>query len=151
MDRKWIELGAFLLLVLGGGIFIGSFTMPGEWYASLNKPSFNPPNWLFGPAWTILYILIAIAGWRIWRRAPQSAAMKIWWISLVFNFLWSPVFFGAQKIGLGLVVVLAMLASIVAFIEAARRLDGTSALLFLPYAVWVSFASLLNASIYTLN
>jgi translocator protein len=129
MNRKWIELAAFLL----------------------DKPWFNPPDWLFGPAWTFLYILIAIAGWRVWRIAPQSTAMKIWWVSLGLNFLWSPVFFGAQQIGLGLVVVLSMLASIVAFIAAARRVDGASSALFLPYAAWVAFASLLNASIFMLN
>jgi translocator protein len=151
MNRKWIELTAFLLLVSGGGLLIGFLTMPGEWYASLNKPSFNPPNWLFGPAWTSLYILIAIAGWRVWRSAPQSSAMKVWWVSLGLNFLWSPVFFGSQQIGLGLVVVLAMLISILAFIAAARHVDGPSSLLFVPYAAWVAFASLLNASIFYLN
>jgi translocator protein len=151
MDRKWIELAFFLAIVIGGGFVISLFAMPGEWYAALNKPWFNPPNWVFGPAWTVLYILIAIAGWRVWRRAPQSAAMKIWWVSLGLNFLWSPVFFGSKQIGLGLVTVLAMLASIIAFTAAARRVDGTSSLLFLPYAAWVSFASLLNASILYLN
>jgi translocator protein len=151
MDRKWIELAAFLLLVAGGGLLVGFFSTPGEWYASLNKPWFNPPNWLFGPAWTFLYILIAIAGWRIWRKDPNGAAMKIWWVSLGLNFLWSPVFFGAQQIGLGLVVVLAMLTSIIAFIFRARQVDRSSSLLFMPYAAWVSFATLLNASIWWLN
>lgn len=151
MDRKWIELGLFLILVLGGGFVISFFAMPGEWYAGLNKPSFNPPNWVFGPAWSILYVIIAIAGWRIWRIAPHSSTMKIWWVSLVLNFLWSPVFFGAQQIGFGLVVVLAMLASILAFIAVARKIDRPSSFLFLPYAAWVTFASLLNASIFILN
>jgi translocator protein len=151
MERKWIKLAAFLLLVAGGGMLIGFLTMPGEWYAALNKPSFNPPNWLFGPAWSFLYILIAIAGWRIWRRSPDGTAMKIWWVSLALNFLWSPVFFGAQQIGFGLVVVLSMLVSILAFIAASHPIDRTSSLLFLPYAAWVSFASLLNASIFFLN
>jgi translocator protein len=151
MNRKWIELAAFLLLVAGGGLLVGFFSTPGEWYASLNKPWFNPPNWLFGPAWTFLYILIAIAGWRIWRKDPNGAAMKIWWVSLGLNFLWSPVFFGAQQIGLGLVVVLAMLTSIIAFIFRARQVDRSSSLLFMPYAAWVSFATLLNASIWWLN
>jgi translocator protein len=151
MDRKWVELAAFLLLVSGGGLLIGFLTIPGEWYASLNKPFFNPPNWLFGPAWTFLYILIAIAGWRIWRRAPHGTAMKIWWVALALNFLWSPVFFGAQQVGFGLVVVLAMLLSILLFIAAARHADRLSSFLFLPYAGWVAFASLLNASIFLLN
>ena len=83
----------FLLLVVGGGLLIGFLTIPGPWYEALAKPSFNPPNWLFGPVWTILYVLIAIAGWRIWRRDPRGTPMKLWWLQLVLNFLWSPSFF----------------------------------------------------------
>jgi translocator protein len=151
MDRKWIALAGFLALVLGGGLGIGLFTLPGEWYASLNKPFFNPPNWIFGPVWTALYVLIAIAGWRIWMAAPGGAAMKIWWAALVLNFLWSPVFFGAQQVGLALVIIVAMLLSILAFIAAARPVDRLASLMFVPYAAWVGFASLLNRSIFVLN
>lgn len=141
----------FLLLVVGGGQLIGFLTIPGPWYEALAKPFFNPPNWLFGPVWTVLYVLIAIAGWRIWRRDPRGTAMKLWWLQLVLNFLWSPSFFAMQQIGLALVVVLAMLATILAFIAAAWNVDRLSAWLFVPYAAWVAFASLLNASIWWLN
>lgn len=151
MDRKWIVLAGFLALVVGGGLGIGLFTLPGEWYASLNKPSFNPPNWIFGPVWTILYVLIAIAGWRIWLAAPSGAAMKLWWIALVLNFLWSPVFFGAQQLAFALVIILALLVTILAFIAAARPVDRPASLMFVPYAAWVGFASLLNGSIYLMN
>lgn len=141
----------FILLVVGGGLLIGFFTAPGPWYAALAKPSFNPPNWLFGPVWTILYVLVAIAGWRIWQRERDGRAMKLWWLQLVLNFLWSPVFFGLERTGSALVVILALLAAILAFIAAAWKLDRPSAWLFAPYAAWVAFASLLNAAIWSLN
>ncbi|MCC6918254.1 MAG: tryptophan-rich sensory protein [Alphaproteobacteria bacterium] len=149
--RRWLSLIPFLLLVVGGGLLIGWLTLPGAWYAGLNKPAFNPPNWLFGPVWTILYVLVAIAGWRLWQVAPRSTAMKLWWLQLALNFAWSPVFFGAHQVGLALAIVAALLAAILAFLAAAWRTDRTSALLFLPYAAWVGFATALNAAIFRLN
>jgi benzodiazapine receptor len=141
----------FLLLVVGGGMLIGFLTTPGPWYEALAKPPFNPPNWLFGPVWTILYVFIAVAGWRIWRQDRKGTPMKLWWLQLVLNFLWSPTFFAMQQVGLALIVVLAMLATILAFIAAAWNVDRLSAWLFVPYAAWVAFATLLNASIWLLN
>ena len=97
MTNKTFEsVGSLLLfqaLVLGGGITIGIVTAPGDWYAALVKPPYNPPNWIFAPVWTTLYILIAVAGWRIWKRGQDSWSMKIWWAQLVMNFIWSPIFF----------------------------------------------------------
>ena len=141
----------FVLLVVGGGLLIGFFTAPGPWYEALAKPSFNPPSWLFGPVWTVLYVLIAVAGWRIWQRERSGAAMKLWWLQLTLNFLWSPVFFALHRIGLALVVILALLAAVLVFIAIARKVDGLAAWFFVPYAAWVAFASLLNASIWMLN
>ncbi|MEP9385895.1 TspO/MBR family protein [Mesorhizobium sp. KR9-304] len=144
-------LAPFVLLVVGGGLLIGFLTAPGPWYEALAKPSFNPPNWLFGPAWTILYVLIAIAGWRIWQRERSGTAMKLWWLQLALNFLWSPVFFAFQQIGLALLVVLLLLAAILAFIAVAWNRDRIAAWLFVPYAAWVAFASTLNAALWQLN
>ncbi|MER9409653.1 tryptophan-rich sensory protein [Mesorhizobium sp. M0589] len=141
----------FLLLVLGGGLLIGYATLPGEWYASLAKPPFNPPNWVFAPAWTLLYVLIAVAGWRTWERERAAAAMKIWALQLVLNFAWSPTFFGAKQMGPALVVILALLASIPLFIATVWNRDRVSGWLFAPYAAWVAFATLLNASLLLLN
>ena len=149
--NRYLSLALFLLLVVGGGLAIGFFTAPGEWYAGLAKPPFNPPNWLFGPVWTLLYILIAIAGWLVWRHQSGSTAMRLWWVQLVLNFLWSPVFFAVQSIGGALLVIVALLATILAFIAAAWGEHRTSALLFLPYATWVAFATVLNGSIWLLN
>lgn len=146
-----MSLLLFLLLVLGGGLLIGYATLPGEWYASLAKPPFNPPNWVFAPAWTLLYVLIAVAGWRTWERERAAAAMKIWALQLVLNFAWSPTFFGAKQMGPALVVILALLASIALFIATVWNRDRVSGWLFAPYALWVAFATLLNASLLLLN
>ncbi|MBL8548507.1 MAG: tryptophan-rich sensory protein [Hyphomonadaceae bacterium] len=145
------SLVLFLALVVGGGLIIGISTAPGAWYAGLEKPPFNPPNWLFAPVWTALYVLIAIAGWRVWRRDRSSLAMQLWWAQLALNFLWSPVFFAAHAIGAALVIVLALLATVIAFIVAVWRRDRVAARLFAPYAGWVAFASMLNASLLALN
>lgn len=149
--NRWFVLTGFLALVLGGGLVLGFLTAPGAWYAGLVKPSFNPPGWIFGPVWTALYVLIAIAGWRVWRRDRRGRPMTLWWAQLVLNFLWTPVFFGAHQIGLALVVILLMLAAILAFVAASWRRDRVAAWLFVPYAAWVAFASVLNGALFVLN
>lgn len=148
---KWIALVFFFLFVVGGGTLIGLSVPPGEWYAGLAKPPFNPPNWIFGPVWSVLYLLIAFAGWRIWNRNPAGLAMQVWFAQLALNFAWTPVFFGLQSPGFALVIILPMLALIVWFIRLTWDRDRVSALCFIPYAVWVGFATLLNASIVWLN
>jgi benzodiazapine receptor len=144
-------LGLFLLLVVGGGLAIGFLTAPGEWYAGLAKPSFNPPNWVFGPVWTVLYVLIAVAGWLTFEGDRNGWPMKLWWAQLVFNFLWSPVFFVAHRIELALLVITLLLAAILAFVAASWRDNRVAAWLFVPYAAWVAFAAALNGSILLLN
>lgn len=141
----------FIAIVLGGGTLIGFATRPGEWYAGLTKPPFNPPNWIFAPVWTALYVLVAIAGWRTFMHEGYSAAMLVWLGQLVLNFSWSPAFFGARRPGIALVVVIALLALIVGFIALRWDSDMISAVLFLPYAAWVAFATLLNTAIWRLN
>jgi tryptophan-rich sensory protein len=148
--KRWIVCAGFLALVVGGGLTIGAVTAPGEWYAQLAKPSFNPPGWVFGPVWTVLYVLIAIAGWRTWERGT-AAPMMLWWAQLALNFAWSPVFFAAHRIGIALLIVLLLLGTVGAFITLSWRQDRLTAWLFVPYAAWVAFASVLNASIYWLN
>jgi tryptophan-rich sensory protein len=149
--KNGFSLAAFLALVVGGGLVIGFLTAPGEWYAQLAKPGFNPPGWVFGPAWTALYILIAIAGWRVWQSDRAGWPMKLWWAQLILNFLWTPVFFSAHQIGLALGVILVLLASILSFIAMSWRQDRAASWLFVPYAAWVAFASILNGSIAALN
>lgn len=149
--NRYVTLVLFILLVFGGGSLIGYYNLPGEWYASIAKPPFNPPNWIFGPVWSVLYVMIAIAGWRLWENHRMTAAMAIWWIALSFNFMWSPAFFGLQNPALALAVVLMLLALIYVFIAKTWNLDRVAAWLFVPYAAWVSFATLLNASVWWLN
>jgi tryptophan-rich sensory protein len=149
--NRWLSLLGLLLLVIGGGLAIGYVTAPGEWYAGLVKPSFNPPNWLFAPVWTVLYALIAIAGWRAWRTNAGGWPMRLWWMQLALNFLWSPMFFAAHQIGLALLVILLLLAAILGFIITTWRADRVAACMFIPYAAWVAFASVLNGSILALN
>ncbi len=149
--KKSLSLLVFLGLVIGGGLTIGYLTRPGEWYATLTKPSFTPPGWVFGPAWLILYVCIGVSGWKVWQRYSDSLSMKLWWAQLALNFLWSPVFFVSHQIGLALVVILLLLAVIIAFIAVTWRTAQLASLLFIPYAAWVAFASLLNGSIFLLN
>ena len=146
-----LSLLFFVLVVMGGGIAIGTLTAPGEWYAAIQKPGFNPPNWLFGPVWTVLYLVIAFVGWRIWTRGKDVFLMRLWITQLSSNFLWSPVFFGAQEPAIALAIILCLLLTILLFIRAAWSVDRMSALLFLPYSAWVAFASVLNSAIVYLN
>lgn len=149
--KNRIALAAFLVLVVGGGTAIGLVARPEGWYAALEKPPFNPPDGIFAPVWTLLYVLIAVAGWRVWTRDAGGAAMRLWAAQLVLNFLWSPVFFVARGIGAALAVIALLLAAILAFVAASWSADRAAALMFVPYAAWVAFAALLNASIWILN
>jgi tryptophan-rich sensory protein len=149
--NRFFTLAIFLVVVVGGGIVIGISNPPGAWYAALNKPPFNPPNWIFAPAWTLLYILIAIAGWRTWLRDRSGTAMKAWFVQMVLNFAWSPLFFGAHQMTLALSVITTLAIAVAAFIALTRREDRISAYLFAPYLAWVLFATLLNASLIVLN
>ena len=149
--KKWLVLVVFLVLVVGGGSAIGMVTRPEGWYAALEKPPFNPPNWIFAPVWTILYVLVAVAGWRTFRRDPGSGAMKLWAAQLVLNFLWSPVFFAAHMVGAALAVVALLFVAIVGFVAASWNADRAAAWMFVPYAAWVAFASFLTYNVWKLN
>ena len=148
-DALWML--AFLVLTVGGGLAIGFRARPDGWYARLQKPSFNPPDWVFAPVWTVLYVMIAIAGYRLFVRAPGGAAMVLWAVALVLNFIWSPIFFRLRSPALALKVVLALLAVNAAFVVTSWPVDRAAALLFVPYVAWVAFASLLNAAVVRLN
>jgi len=144
-----------LMLFVAGvalaGMMLGYANRPDGWYAALSKPAFNPPNYLFAPVWLALYVCIGVAGARTWSAGPRSPAMAAWAAQMTLNFLWSPVFFGMHRIGLALGVIVALLTAIAAFIVVQWRADRPAALLFVPYAAWVAFATVLNGSIYRLN
>lgn len=152
-----IKLAASVVLCLLAG-FVGSmFTTPKieSWYAGIAKPSFTPPGWLFGPVWTALYVLMGIALYLVWRKGIAAKGVKIalavFLAQLVLNALWSYAFFGAESPLAGLVVIVALWAMIAASIAAFGPLSRTAAMLLVPYILWVSFATVLNASIYYLN
>ena len=152
-----IKLAASLVLCLLAG-FIGSiFTTPkiGGWYAGLNKPSWQPPAWLFGPVWTLLYVLMGIALYLVWRTGLAAKGVKLaialFLVQLVLNALWSFAFFGAESPLAGLVVIVALWAMIAATIAAFAPVSRAAAALLVPYILWVSFATVLNAAIYLLN
>ncbi|MCI5039877.1 MAG: tryptophan-rich sensory protein [Donghicola eburneus] len=152
LDRQsLLTLGKFVLLVMGGGFLIGLTFTPGEWYAALNKPPFNPPSWVFGPAWTVIYLFIAIVGWRVHQRGDLRHLRGLWWTQLALNFLWTPAFFYLNMPWLAFAVIAPLLVSIVALLLRLAPTDRLSAALFVPYAGWVGFASVLNLSIAILN
>ncbi|MFY2762614.1 TspO/MBR family protein [Arenimonas sp. MALMAid1274] len=133
---------------------LGAIAPPGEWYAGLEKPSFNPPNWVFGPAWTVLYLMIALATWLLWRAPAGPArtrALRLNAAQLVLNAAWTPVFFGLQQLGLAFAIIVVLWLLIAATIWAAWPVRRAAALLLLPYLAWVGFASVLNGSIWWLN
>jgi translocator protein len=146
-----MRLIPFLVIVVGGGLLIGATNLPGPWYAELAKPAFTPPNWLFAPAWTVLYVLIAIAGWRTFQQQPRGLAMGLWYAQLALNFAWSPTMFTLHAIALALIVIVAMLTTIIAFIVVQWPRDRIAACLFLPYAAWAGFATALNFAVWQLN
>ena len=143
-------MGLFLIVVLGVGFSIGLTIRPGAWYEALVKPSFTPPNWLFGPAWSLIYVLIAIAGWRVvMSEGIHSRAFHIWIAQMILNWAWTPVFFGLHQIGAGLTVIVALLLTVIAFIIFAR--DPVARWSFVPCALWICYATCLNAGILVLN
>ncbi|MCB1519079.1 MAG: tryptophan-rich sensory protein [Hyphomicrobiaceae bacterium] len=148
--QNWTSLIPFFAAVIAIAVS-GAVFMPGPWYKALDKPSWTPPDWLFGPAWTLLYIAIAVAGWLVWREDGFRLPLFIWAANLVFNGAWSWLMFGRHRIGLALVDAILMLVTIVAFIAVAWPVSETAALLFIPYLAWVLFATALNWSIFARN
>lgn len=148
---RLVPFAVFIGLMFAVGMTAAAWSVPGQWYADLQKPFFNPPNWVFGPVWTLLYVLIGVAGAVGWNSGARAPLTALWLVQLVLNGAWSIVFFRLQQPELALVVVLAMLAAILAFVIRAWDPARLAALLFLPYAAWVSFASILNAAIVVLN
>lgn len=149
--RSLWSLAAFVALVVGGGTAIGMLTGPDAWYTTLAKPAFNPPNWVFGPVWSVLYVMIGVAGWLVWTSGRSTAAVPLWWAQLALSFLWSPVFFALHGIGAALIVISLLLGVIWTFVAVTARQCPRAALLFVPYGLWVAFATVLNGSLYLLN
>ncbi|MFN0263023.1 TspO/MBR family protein [Tepidamorphus sp. 3E244] len=153
--KTYLTLAAFLLVSLGVGAIGGSVTAGSvaTWYPTLSKPPFNPPDWIFGPVWTALYILMAFAAWRVWRtnHPNRGPALFAYAAQLALNLAWSFIFFGMQKPGAALVEIALLLVAVAGTMVLFWRIDRVAGLLFVPYLAWVMFASVLNASIWWLN
>jgi tryptophan-rich sensory protein len=151
-ESPMLSLVPFLLAVaLVAGI--ASQFMPDAWHMALRKPLWNPPNWVFAPVWTTLYVLIAIAGWLVWQSTHDlfHPALLVWIAQLLLNGLWTFIFFGRHRIDVALLDISALLVLILLFIAFASTASPLAAILFVPYLLWVSFASALNFSLWRLN
>jgi translocator protein len=152
----FFKLIAAILLPLTLGAFAGVFTSKAVpvWYATLNRPSFNPPNWLFGPVWTTLYLLMGISLFLIWKQSAckeRNLAIFVFLLQLALNFCWSFIFFYFNRIGFALAEIIILWISIVIMIILFYKIKPLAAYINIPYLLWVSFASILNASYYLLN
>ena len=157
--RRVADLAAlafFLALCLGVGALGGmvSATSVQTWYGGLAKPWFNPPNAVFGPVWTLLYVLMAIAAWRVWRAGDRDTVrgpLTLFALQLAINLGWSVVFFGLQKIGSAVATIMVLDVAALVTTLAFRTVDRTAALLMTPYLAWVAFATVLNIAVWRLN
>jgi len=153
MTKSVIGLVGWLAVAFAAGWF-GSRYMPGEWYASLAKPSWNPPNAIFGPVWSVLYVLMGVAAWLVWRKAGfmgAGAALGLFVVSLVLNALWSYLFFGMHRLDLAFFDIVALWLAILAVVVLFWRVYWGAGSLMLPYLAWVGFASFLNLVLWRLN
>lgn len=155
--KDWLKL-IFSIVICESAGFIGSiFTAPSipGWYANLEKPALNPPSWVFGPVWTVLYLLMGISLFLIWRASKKhnerKKALTLFGVQLALNAIWSPLFFGAQNPGVAFVVIIAMWITILLTILAFFKINRPAAYLLIPYLAWVTFASYLNYGIWILN
>ena len=151
-----IKLIISILLPLSVGAIAGMFTSQAipTWYASLNRPFFSPPNWVFGPVWTSLYILLGISFFLIWKEEAskeRDLAIKVFSIQMLLNFAWSFLFFYFNLIGVALIEIILLWISIAAMIYLFYKIKPFAAYLNIPYLLWVSFATILNAGYYFLN
>jgi translocator protein len=151
--NKWLVLAGFLILCLAVGGGAGYFTAQSvvTWFPTLNKPFFNPPSWVFAPVWTTLYIMMAISAWLVWQKQNSRSALILFFVQLALNFAWALLFFGMKSPILALIDIIAMWVAILATLLAFRKFSTFASWLLAPYLAWVSFATILNASIVWLN
>jgi tryptophan-rich sensory protein len=150
-SRNALALCGFLFVTFCAPALSAFIGMPGPWYAALNKPSWNPPPWLFGPAWTLLYTLMAIAAWMVWKRVGFAKPLKLYFVQLALNAAWTPIFFGANAMGWALAEIVALWIAILMTLRAFWAVSRPAGMLLVPYLAWVSFASVLNFTLWRLN
>lgn len=146
----WLLFATFLLACMAAAA-TGAMFQPGDWYKTLNKPVWVPPNWLFPVAWSLLYICMSVSAARVAVLPGNGQAMALWALQIALNTLWTPVFFGLRRMGSGLFVVLCLWAAVLLTMVSFWQLDTLAGVLFIPYLVWVTVASALNFSVWRLN
>lgn len=151
--NQWLMLAGFVVASFAAAALGGMTTASSvrDWYPTIAKPAWTPPSWIFGPVWTTLYVMMAVAAWLVWRRAGWCGALVWFAVQLALNATWSPVFFGWHRIGLALVNIVLLWLAIAGTTVAFWRVRPAAGVLFVPYLAWVSFAATLNFAIWRLN
>jgi benzodiazapine receptor len=152
LNRLKRDAGFFVFLALVAlTAWSGATFLPGPFYAALTKPTWTPPNEAFAPVWALLYVMIALAGWIVWRAQGLGPALWVWLVQLVLNAAWPWIMFGRKQIDMALFDIAALWLAILAFIVVAWPVRRSAALLFIPYFLWVSYAAALNFELWRLN
>ena len=156
LDNSWVVLGGFCVASFAAAAIGGTATGGSvrDWYPTLAKPAWNPPAWLFGPVWTVLYIAMAVAAWWVWQRAGWAGArwaLTLFFVQLAVNAAWSVIFFGLRNPGAAFAEIVVLWGTIVATTLLFWKISPAAGWLFLPYLAWVSFAAVLNFTIWRLN
>lgn len=139
------------LAACGAAAATGALFQPGDWYRSLDKPRWTPPDWLFPVAWTVLYLCMSTAAARVAMVGDSGQALALWSVQIALNALWTPVFFGLRRMGAGLVIISLLWLSVAATMLTFWQVDWIAGLLFAPYLLWVSVAGALNRSVWVRN
>jgi tryptophan-rich sensory protein len=150
---RWPVLLGWILLCFATAV-PAAWWPPGDWYLALNKPSWHPPTWVFGPVWSTLYVMMAVSAWLVWQQggfARQRRALTLFLVQLVLNAAWSPLFFGLKQPGVAFAEILLLWLAIAATIVSFHRVHRIAAWLLVPYIAWVSFAAFLNGVLWQLN
>jgi len=153
MNNKYISLGLILLITFiasGIGGFVTS-SLKEPWYSEIILPTFNPPSWVFGPVWTVLYIFMSIATWIAWQNVSDKKILQVYFIHLFFNAIWSIIFFGFHEIFIALIDLGVILIFIIWLMKIYYQVSKISFLLMIPYLLWSSYALILNTTIFYLN
>lgn len=154
LSSQWIKLPLFILAAFLPGVIGSAATTVDQWYAQLAKPAWTPPGYVFGPAWTLLYLLMGISTWVLWKQGGMKKAalpFLLYGVQLVLNALWPWLFFGRHDIGPAFFEIIILLAMAILMTMAFARHSRISAILLIPYLVWVSFAACLNYTVWMMN
>ena len=153
MNNKYLSLGLILLVTFAasgiGGFVTSSFKEP--WYSEITLPTFNPPSWVFGPVWTILYIFMSVAAWIAWNKSSNKKVLQVYFVHLFFNAIWSVIFFGFHQILIALIDLIIILVFIIWLMKIYYQINKISFVLMTPYLLWSSYALVLNTTIFYLN